>query len=206
LPPERNRLMLERAGCRSIVDDAQSAARLDAIVRSGGPQTTIVVPDVDALEPADSWKPAAWDPSSVAYVLFTSGSTGVPKGVTVRHSNVTWLIDTMVERYGIDENDRVSQTHELTFDVSVWDMFVTWERGGCLCCPSQKELIAPGRFINHAALSVWFSVPSTAILMKRLGQLKPGSYPTLRLSLFAGEPLPVSVADAWLQAAPNSML
>ncbi|HVH71696.1 MAG TPA: AMP-binding protein, partial [Candidatus Dormibacteraeota bacterium] len=61
-------------------------------------------------------------------------------------------------------------------------------------------------FIQDSRLTVWFSVPSVAILMKRLGTLKPGLYPTLRWSLFCGEPLPVEIAEAWAEAAPNSVL
>ena len=72
-------------------------------------------------------------------------------------------------------------------------MFVAWERGGCVCCPGEKTLINPGRFIDEARLTVWFSVPSMAVFMKRLGSLKPASYPNLRLSLFCGEALPVEV-------------
>lgn len=222
LPAARNRLMLGQAGCRVLVADAASVERLDEVLRDLADPLTIVVPDApdvaglsdrwpghtilgaDQLEPAAAWEPAAADPSDIAYVLFTSGSTGIPKGVTVTHGNATWIVETMVERYGVTEEDRISQTHEFTFDVSVWDMFVTWERGACLCCPTTKELIKPGAFIRNARLSIWFSVPSTAILMKRLGMLKPDSYPALRYSLFAGEPLPMPVAEAWLEAAPHS--
>jgi amino acid adenylation domain-containing protein len=219
LPPARNRLMLERAGCRSIVADAASMPLLEQVLDGVRDPMLVVVPDASApgaglaashtvlasadLEPAGSWEPTPVDPSAVAYVLFTSGSTGTPKGVMVAHRNVTGLVDLMVDRYAISESDRISQTHELTFDLSVWDMFVTWERGACLCCPSHKELIHPGRFIVASELSVWFSVPSTAIFMKRLGMLKPGSYPELRLGLFCGEPLPVAVAEAWIDAAPE---
>lgn len=221
LPAARNRLMLERAGCRSLVVDAASLDQLEAVLDGLDEPLLIVAPDVvdtgpiarrwpqhtvvgaAAMEQGDA-DASAREPGAPAYVLFTSGSTGVPKGVTVAHENVAWLVDTMVERYAIDEYDRISQTHELTFDVSVWDMFVAWERGACLCCPTRKELIKPGAFIRDSRITTWFSVPSTAIFMKRLGMLKPDSYPGLRWSLFAGEPLPNAVAEAWQAAAPES--
>jgi non-ribosomal peptide synthetase component F len=73
-------------------------------------------------------------------------------------------------------------------------------------CPSQKQSIKPGAFINDARLTVWFSVPSTAVFMRRLGVLKPGMYPGLRLSLFCGEALPVEIVRHWALAAPNSVI
>jgi amino acid adenylation domain-containing protein len=222
LPPARTRLMLERSGATAIVVDAASAAQLELVLAGRDDNCVVIAPDMDDirslrrrlaghwvlgradLEPVGSWTAPRPDPDAVAYVLFTSGSTGSPKGVTVAHRNLTGLLDHMVERYAVRPDDRISQMHELTFDVSVWDMFVCWQAGACLCCPTQKELINPGAFIRRRALTIWFSVPSTAVFMKRLGMLKPRSYPSLRHSLFAGEPLPVPVAQSWQEAAPRS--
>jgi non-ribosomal peptide synthetase component F len=85
-------------------------------------------------------------------------------------------------------------------------MFVAWERGACVCCPGQKDIIKPDRFIKNSRLTAWFSVPSTALFMRRLGLLKPGMYPGLRLSLFCGEALPMETAVQWAKAAPNSII
>jgi non-ribosomal peptide synthetase component F len=83
-------------------------------------------------------------------------------------------------------------------------MFVAWERGACVCCLPASETIKPGKFVRERELTVWFSVPSVGLFMKRLGMLKPGRYPSLRWSLFCGEPLPAEIAQAWAEAAPNS--
>jgi non-ribosomal peptide synthetase component F len=124
----------------------------------------------------------------------------------VSHANVLHYLDCVMKRYGFTSNDRLSQTFDLTFDLSAHDMFVTWESGACLCCPTQKQLIKPGAFINDARLTAWFSVPSTAVFMRRFGVLKPGMYPELRLSLFCGEALPVEIVRHWALAAPNSVI
>jgi amino acid adenylation domain-containing protein len=222
LPAARSRLMLDRAGARTVIADCASAPGLVEVLVGIADPVTVIIPDgqleglaralpsrhrvVDAsgLAPADAWEgPPPADPERIAYLLFTSGSTGIPKGVMVAHRNIAAFLEMVAERYDFTEQDRFSQTHELTFDVSVFDAFAAWACGACLCCPTRKEMIAPGRWINSAGITVWLSVPSTAIFMKRLGMLKPGRYPRVRWSLFAGEPLPVEVARAWLAAAPN---
>ncbi len=224
LPVARTRTMFERAECQAVVADAESAKQLPELLDDAPYPVVVLVPEMKDvaelraalaahvvlgagdLEPASSWRPVGVDPSSIAYLLFTSGSTGTPKGVMVSHSNVVHYVDAMVDRYDIDEHDRVSQTHDLTFDVSVFDLFVTWDRGACVCCPGQRTMLNPGRYVRDARLSVWFSVPSVAMFMRRLGSLKPDSYPDLRWSLFAGEPLPVEVVRAWERAAPASIV
>jgi non-ribosomal peptide synthetase component F len=115
-------------------------------------------------------------------------------------------VDYVTKRYGFTSNDRVSQMFDFTFDLSAHDMFVAWQNGACVCCPTQKQLIKPGAFVNDSQLTVWFSVPSTAVFMRRFGILNPGMYPRLRLSLFCGEALPVDTVRDWALAAPNSLI
>jgi amino acid adenylation domain-containing protein len=223
-PEARTRVMFERSGARSLIVDAKSLAQVQTLVEDSREPLLVILPDVadvasfetrwpqhtfvgsEQLQPACAWREPGVEADSLAYLLFTSGSTGTPKGVAVAQRNVLAFVDSMVERYQVSENDRMSQMFDMTFDLSAFDMFVAWERGACVCCPTQKELIKPDSYIKNSKLTVWFSVPSTAVFMKQLGLLKPGRYPELRLSLFCGEPLPVSSVQAWCEAAPNSIV
>lgn len=216
--------MLEKSMCRSLIVDSRSEPQLERLLSEFQFPLVVVCPDrndvtelakklpqhqvIGAARLAGSgeWSAPSVDVNSIAYLLFTSGSTGQPKGVMISHANVLHYVDYVTKRYGINSADRLSQTFDLTFDLSAHDLFVAWGSGACLCVPTQKQMIKPGAFINQARLTQWFSVPSTAIFMRRLGELKPGSYPHLRLSLFCGEALPMEVARDWSAAAPNSIV
>ena len=102
--------------------------------------------------------------------------------------------------------DRVSQAADLTFDNSVLDLFVTWAAGAGLYVVPASQLMVPAQFIRDRELTIWFSVPSTACFLERMKMLKPGAFPSLRCSIFAGEALPIATAQAWQIAAPNSFV
>jgi amino acid adenylation domain-containing protein len=220
-PPARSRAMLARAGCGAVVVDSDARANVGSLLEGLDRELLLVLPEVEDVEPfARDWaphrvvgapelragilEPLPVRPTDPAYLLFTSGSTGMPKGVAVSHSNARAFLDAVAQRYDFAEDDRFSQTFNLTFDLSVFDMFAAWESGACVCCPSDKTLLNPADFIRRSRLTIWFSVPSIAVFMRRLRVLKPASFPTLRWSLFCGEALPAAVTEEWTAAAPSS--
>jgi amino acid adenylation domain-containing protein len=146
------------------------------------------------------------EPDDIAYIIFTSGSTGTPKGVPVSQANLCAYLGHVASRYDIGPGSRLSQTFDLTFDGSVHDLFVAWASGGTLVVPKRSQLLSPVRTVNALRLTHWFSVPSLITFASRLGTLKPGSMPTLRWSVFGGEPLTLAAAAEWQTAAPDSAL
>ena len=142
----------------------------------------------------------------LAYILFTSGSTGVPKGVAVNHASVMSYVDVILRTYNPGPADRFSQVFDQTFDLCMHDLFVSLSSGGCLHVVPTREQHVPGRFAREHGLTFWLSTPSTAAMMARVGGVEPDSYPDLRVSLFCGEALPVDLARRWLRAAPNSQV
>jgi len=222
-PTDRCRAMLERSRCRCVVVDPTATEQIDALLDGLEGARVVLLPDADDVaELAGRWPAHTFlgaadvvsgadhamgesDPNGIGYLLFTSGSTGRPKGVMVAHRNVVAFVDAMVERYSVTEQDRFSNTFDLTFDLSAFDMFCAWERGACLCVPTASQKLFPGKYVKKQEITVWFSVPSTGVLMKRLRMLKPGAYPSIRWALFCGEALPVDVIEAFAAAAPNAI-
>jgi D-alanine--poly(phosphoribitol) ligase subunit 1 len=141
-----------------------------------------------------------------AYVIFTSGTTGVPKGVVVTVANVAHFLACIRAQYHIGPEDRVGQFSESSFDVSIFEMFACWHGGAALHVVPETKLMAPAGFIQQQRLTVWASVPAVIALAMRMNHLVPGAFPTLRISYFAGEGLPLESAKAWQLAAPNSVV
>ncbi len=221
-PLERTVSMLAQSGTRTLVVGREGLEALGPLLARMPEAMLVVGPDLDGFDGLEDahprhrflsrrqlsaggrMRPAS--ASAVAYLLFTSGSTGTPKGVAVSFGNLASYVDYMIGRCEMGAGDRSSQTFDLTFDISVHDMFITWSSGACLCPLAEATLLAPARFIRDAGLTVWFSVPSVAMLMRRTRTLRPGLFPGLRLSIFAGEALPESLVAAWADAAPNSTI
>jgi len=143
-------------------------------------------------------------PGDTALIVFTSGTTGVPKGVVIPARAVRHSVGSIGTWLGLRASDRLLEACELTFDPSVHNMFATWEVGASVhVLPTSRTLDAV-KFARQAGLTVWSSVPSLVALLGQVKALGPGVLPGLRLSLFGGEQLPAAVVTAWRAAAPNS--
>lgn len=226
-PVERTRQMIEQAGLEALVLDAKGEAQIDTLLAGLDVSLTLLLPHADdvaahrarwpqhrfvsasELAAPEGWQPVSVTPDSLAYLFFTSGSTGVPKGVGVLHRNTLRFVGMSLERYadcGLSEQDRFSQFYDITFDSSMFDLYVSWAFGACLCSPSQVEWVNPNKYIIDRELTVIDIVPSTGHALSRTNGWRPGRFPGLRLCRFGGEALSADLAAKLADAAPNAVV
>jgi D-alanine--poly(phosphoribitol) ligase subunit 1 len=130
-----------------------------------------------------------------AYIMFTSGSTGFPKGVTVTHNNVQNLISWSIDNFGISNKDKITNINPLYFDNSVFDVYSALFSGATLVPFTKSEVSDPVALlkkVNELGCTSWFSVPSLLIYLDKLKMLIPQNMTKIDRFIFGGEGYPKS--------------
>lgn len=195
---QRNREVLQRAEVSIILTDDEHLFRALPLVEG------VPILNVRTGAFVGPTRAPEHDRSDAAYLLFTSGSTGLPKGVPITEQNLAAFVDCVQDLYPLRAGDRVAQTFELTFDLAMYASVVSWIAGATTVDMDDMDKLAPVAFISSSEINVWFSVPSVISLAHRTDQLKSGTLSTLRLSLFCGEAISYNFVEYWQEGAPDS--
>jgi amino acid adenylation domain-containing protein len=138
----------------------------------------------------------------LAYILHTSGSTGVPKGVAITHRNALTFVDMCVEFFAVSQRDVFCSHAPLHFDLSVFDLFVAAAAGARVVLIPPYYSAFPRKLaeaIDTQGITIWNSVASALTLLCDRGKLERFSLDSLRAVIFSGEILPVRVLRALWQ-------
>jgi amino acid adenylation domain-containing protein len=217
--------VLTAGGVIVILDQALPEERLSRIARISQPRFTISVISPSAARPsrpneflcfdwpefsaADKTEGEALNPESAiderssAYIFFTSGSTGDPKGVLGTHMGLAHFLEWQRSNFPIGPGDKSSQLTALSFDVVLRDVLFPLTSGACLCIPERETLFDARqmlRWILDSGITVMHSVPS---LMKAWLQADIGERPfrSIKYIFFAGEPLTDSLLSRFKEAS-----
>lgn len=197
-PPDRRAQELALLRPKVIVATPEQAATLP----EGG--WRVVHPD-DSVAPARPLAKRA--PGERAYVIFTSGTTGTPKGVVMTHAAAWNTCADLVARYGLGPETRVLALSAPTFDLSVFDHFGIWAAGGAVIHPAPGQRTEPAAWleaIERHGVTLWNSVPALMGLAVREAQRTGRKLPGLTRVMMSGDWIPPGLpAEIW-QVAPRA--
>ncbi|MDJ1133696.1 non-ribosomal peptide synthetase [Streptomyces iconiensis] len=154
---------------------------------------------VDRTRPTDEApEPPANGPGELAYIMYTSGSTGSPKGVMIEHAAALNTVLDINRRVRLGPDDRVFGISSLSFDLSVWDVFGTLGTGAALVLPAACEHPDPEMWADTAfalGATVWNSVPALAEMLVEVLAQRGSGVPPVRVFLLSGDWIPLSLPD-----------
>ncbi|WP_394850184.1 amino acid adenylation domain-containing protein [Pendulispora brunnea] len=220
-PPARLRAILQRAQLTTLVTQSESAEVLGAFDPGAQVQLLILMDDAAGRAPTGrtAISRARWleapctaletsaTPEDLMTVLFTSGSTGEPKGAMLTHAGYMNRLEWMQRAFPIQQGDRIAQRSSYCFDVSVWELFWPLMYGATVCPVDRATVRDPWRlaeWVASARISVMHFVPS--LFVEFLNALsETARFPALRWLIFSGEVLPASAVRRWMARFGNSV-
>ncbi|KOT91083.1 hypothetical protein ADK86_24305 [Streptomyces sp. NRRL F-5755] len=205
-PAARVAAICEAAQLPLVLTDQADVSVLTGLDEIPGAPEVVPIAELNTTRACATPPPAPDGTNPVAYIIFTSGTTGRPKGVPITHTNALTCVEHNIRTYEVAPGDRVTQTFDFAFDPSVFDIFVAWGAGATLVAPAPADLLHPAAWVRREQITHWFSVPSTIAAAATLGELEADTMPSLKISMFAGEQLTVDRAKAWKAAAAHSRM
>ncbi len=200
-PAERLAFMLADGRVRALVTRRELAARLPA-----GDAAVVLIDEMDDTDDERPLPVSRAMPDSLAYVVYTSGSTGVPKGVAVPQRAVVRLVRGS-DYVQLTPSDRVAQASNASFDAATFEVWGALLNGGCLVAVERDVTLSPEDFSRQIREQGITALFLTTALFNRLASLDPNVFAGVRHLLFGGEAVdPTRVAEVLAAAPPERLL
>jgi amino acid adenylation domain-containing protein len=204
-PADRIVRMLSRAGCRLVLTERRSTASLDRALESLIGVEKLFIEDALAEGHPEGDLDLSVAAQQLAYVFFTSGSTGEPKGVMCEHGGLLNHLFAKIADVGIGEADVVAQTGPQCFDISLWQLLSALLVGGRTLLVEQETILDARRFIERIVegrVNVVQVVPSYLEVLLSCLEQQPRALPDLRAVSVTGEAVKKELVQRWFAAMP----
>ena len=225
-PAQRAALIMENCQMRGLISTSTRMKKMAAALPEDWCVQQLILADLEENTPTDiaagnarliPWlrvQESATEPLDVptliendlAYILYTSGSTGIPKGVMVSHRAALTFVNWATDYFQIQATDRLSNHAPLHFDLSIFDIFASIQAGATVVLIPASLSVFPRMLADLIAaqrISIWYSVPSILIRLIQHGELTRHDFAALRQILFAGEVFPIKYLRSLQEQIPH---
>jgi amino acid adenylation domain-containing protein len=224
-PAKRLAYITRNCDINVLLTSGDKLASLSEFFVDGTPLNSIVVTDDQKDEPSElpgwvrvlSWKevrvhdaaPVPTDSAietDLAYILYTSGSTGEPKGVMIAHRTALTFINWCYDTFRMTADDRITSHAPLHFDLSTFDLYVTIKAGATIVLVPERYSVFPMQLadlLENERITVTYLVPSVLSMLVNYGKLAAHDFSALRLVLFAGEVFPIKYLRQLVASIPH---
>ena len=208
-PADRIAVMLSRAGCGLVLTEPGSMAALGPVLESRPEVRVLFAGAAYQEQHAGDDLGIEVGPDQLAYIYFTSGSTGEPKGAMCEHAGMLNHLYAKIEDLGIGAGQVVAQTAPQCFDISLWQLVCALLAGGRTLIVEQEVILDVRRFLDKIAdgrVGVLQVVPSYLEVVLSYLEQHPRELPDLRCVSVTGEALKMELAQRWFAAEPGIKL
>ncbi|MGW1894344.1 non-ribosomal peptide synthetase [Streptomyces sp. NPDC002004] len=208
-PADRIATMLSRAECALVLSESGSTDSLDEALSALPGAQRLLVAEALREDHGDDDPGIRVEADRLAYIYFTSGSTGEPKGAMCEHAGMLNHLHAKIDDLGIGEGLVVAQTAPQCFDISLWQLVSALLAGGRTLLVEQDVILDVERFVDTIArgrVAVLQVVPSYLDAVLTYLEQHPRELPDLRCVSVTGEALKTELAQRWFAAQPHIKL